>query len=432
MTKATINIIGACLPRDIFGITNMDRDDPASYKIQSYIQNISPLYLFDKNFSIDESKFIEIREKFKRESGKNISNFLALRVLTSLKKNIFEIANFENCDFLIIDNFFCRHRYYELENHAFITRTDDNLLNFLISNKVVPKIVKKFNFEDVPIDIKMEMIKQFCLKIRQYIDETKIIIIETRPANIIFNSTYKQADIQTSSKFYKKQLNKFKWTASVLKNFLPSSIYIRPPSVTISDYNHKWGPHILHYLPEYYFNYYIPIIDLYTCDNKIQKKDIEEKAEKIKSNFDKYIIDKYGSIITENNIFNFNKLYIHNKIYEIYSIHNTKIFINIENKSIIHSKMIKSTFYPIYAKLNQDKIMLYILINNKIFYISGITFFTKVHLSENQTWLNYVIYNNNNTISLKLYNKFLSFRSEGQTSLVPWNKSWESINLHEI
>lgn len=433
MSKAIINIIGACTSRDIFGITNMDDDSPESYKIQSYIWNISPFYLFDKNFYIDDSKFIEYREKYKLKTKTHINNFRALRVLSSLKKNIFEITNFENCDFLIIDNFFCKLQYYELEDKTIITKTDDNFLKFLIANKVIPNIINKFNFDDIAVDLRKEMIKKFCLKIKQYIDETKIIIIEYRPANIVFNNNYKHSDFFSPSPVYKKTLDRFKWTASILRENLKNSKYICPPAVTISDYHHKWGPHLLHYLSEYYFNYYIPIIDLYSSRKHISRKDIENNyTEKIKADFDDLIINKYSPEIIKNNIYDFKNLYLNNKTYELFSIHNTKIFLNIENKSIVNNKTINPLFYPLYAKIDCSKIMLYIVINNKIFYINKITFFAKVNLSECQAWLNSVIYNSNNTISLKLYNKFLSFRKNGSSCLMPWNKTWESISLQEI
>lgn len=442
MSKAVINIIGACTSRDIFGITNKDRDDPESYKIQSYIWNISPFYLFDKNFYIDDLKFIKYREKYKSEMRTNISDFCALRTLLSLKKNIFEITDFENCDNLIIDNFFCQLKYYELEDKTIITRTDDNLLNFLISNKAVPKIINKFEFNDISIALKKEMIKKFCLKIKEYIDESKIIIIEYRPANIIFNKNYDHFGIFSNSKAYKNNLNKFKWTAQILKENLMNATYIAPPAVTISDYNHKWSQHLLHYLPDYYYHYYIPIIDLQTRNTSTSKDNTENNKylhsqkhiniKNIKINFDKHIIDKYGPKIIKNNIHDFKKLYLNNKIYEIYSFHNTKIFLNTENKSIVNSKTINALFYPIYVKIDHDKIMLYIIINNKIFYINEITFFAKANLSENQTWLNSIIYNNNNTISFKLYDKFLSFRANGESCFMPWNREWEHISLHEI
>lgn len=128
----------------------------------------------------------------------------------------------------------------------------------------------------------------------------------------------------------------------------------------------------------------------------------------------------------------FKVLYLNNKTYEFLSFHKAKIFLNIEDISIVNSKIINPLLYPIYAKINIDKILIYIITNNKIFYINKITYPAKVHLSENQIWLNSVIYNNDNTISLKLNDKFLSFRPDGESSMMPWNRNWEHINIQEI
>lgn len=237
MSKVTINIIGTCTSRDIFGITSKDGDDPESYKIQSYIWNVSPLYLFEKNISIDDSTFLKYLEKYKIEKKSRIHNFCARRFLYSLKKNIFERINFDNCDFLILDNFFCRLNYFELEDKTIITISDEEFLNYLIINNVVPKIKRKFCFEDIPIYDREEMIQNFCLVIRQHIDERKIILIEYRPSNILFNSIYNHYRTFFSISDYKKQIEKFKWTASILKENLKNANHICPPAVTIGDQN---------------------------------------------------------------------------------------------------------------------------------------------------------------------------------------------------
>lgn len=433
MNKATINIIGACTSRDIFGITNMDNDDdPDSYNIQSYIWNISPFFLFDKNFNIDFNKFIEYREKYKKDLKTTISNFGALRVFSSLKKNIFETSDFNNCEFLIIDNFFSSLQYYELEDGTIITRTDDSILNYLIRNNVVPKIINKFEFEDISAAIKREMIKKFCLKIKENIEEENIIIIEYFPANLIFNDKYKHFGTFFEPQIYKKLIDKYKWSASILKENLKKAKYISPPAVSISDANHKWGQHIVHFLPEYYFNYYLPIIDFHSSKKNITNNNNQVNLQNIKSSFDNLIIERYGKEIKKFNLNIFNNSYKKNRTYEILSYHNFKILFNSKNNSITNYKIIKPGFYPIYSKINNNCFLMYIIINNKIFYFKEITFFAKVILTENQIWLDSVIYNKDNTISLNLYDKFLSFRPNGETCLMPWNREWEHIKLQEI
>lgn len=186
MKNITVSIIGCCVSRDIFGITEemhcVEGND--KYVVERYIQTINPLAAISK--PIDRDYIAKLLEETKKS---RCSSFFKRMFEMDLDKTYFEYLGEVKSDCLIIDMAELREpvvrvgdSYISYVSYMNIKRKiDTNLLEDSEFNRL--SSYELIEMSDIDKEELERCIKIYIDKLKQLYPEEKIIVIETEMTN---------------------------------------------------------------------------------------------------------------------------------------------------------------------------------------------------------------------------------------------------------
>ena len=257
----TFSILGCCVSRDIFEIS---KDKSIyDYKINSFWAR-SVLSIFSnkiknfKNISIDD-----INEK---------SNWKKKCILVDLSKEIIKKTDFTS-DYILIDIGSIRNNLIYAENQPLTYLTfgevfQNNLTNIekLLDTKL--KIEYPFRISDEYLYFCLDSL---CQKILKYKPVNRIILNELVCVKDYIKTENNKEITGQFIQDINWQNNLFKKCYDYLEKKLKGCHILKIPENTFCDYNHKWGPHPLHYVSEVY-DYFIQALDVICSDFDFEKE----------------------------------------------------------------------------------------------------------------------------------------------------------------
>ncbi len=295
--KMTINVLGSCVVRDTFGFHEND----GGYKIQQNVNGFSPIFSLKNTIDIDLNLYNALFLKYKEKNPSAKPYWARCRYL-DLSGNVINYINSNKSDFLIMDVAFARYDYDLLENGKYICKYENDFVDFLIAQKIIPPIKKKnISFDDIDANTIEHNINDFINKILQIYEPDKIILYNNKSA--YFGINFKKNSILRYNKHSADKLNKrYKYCFHMIKEMLKGCHTLDFPTFVMGDLNHKWGASLLHYTPETY-DMLLSCVDTITsspdCDHSESLKIVQNKflSDEKNNYFD--IIANY--LISDNN-----------------------------------------------------------------------------------------------------------------------------------
>ena len=253
----TINILGCCVSRDLFGLFKNN----GGFDIKQCITNISPLSVCSPKLS----------ENVKcTESDLPNSNHYAQRCnCLDLNKTVFEYLSLFNADYTLIDLgilFFIYTLKVKMPDDTvtYITYKDGLKQNPEFLENAPFEIIEKFRFPDKK-ELFFDYLQQYAELIKEHIPEEKMIILELpltqrfidKNAKIDYFSTECTTEEipKNSARCFDTSLTcrYLKRAYKLFEKYFPNAHVIKcPDTEVLCNQNHKWGLHPLHYTIEFY------------------------------------------------------------------------------------------------------------------------------------------------------------------------------------
>lgn len=422
----TFNIFSCCVSRDIFNFHPQDGNWTLNtkndqYKVLQYI-NFSSLITHDyagKNFNID------IKHKIEDEYKKINSKYSKYRFKCScidVTSSAVEYLSQQKSDYLILDNGFARFSYLLLSNNRLITNFNRNFISFLADNKYISPPSKFLQFSDISKTDIEKRVYEFCKLILNIYNPKQIILIEVKPALFYIDNN----NIYTYNYTYDVSFNyiqRYKYCFELLKKYIKKCLVIKAPNILFGNKNHVWGEYYLHYINEVYDIYYFKQLDYFikygTLPNKIVNDIYNQYYTSIAS---KYFDIFYDSLVK--------RKYLLKRYNYLLTAHNTALFLNIDYFYILNLKINNSynNNKLINVHILDQKIYLFITIDNNFYYIKNIDINGNVELCNEMSSIDIII-NIDGSISILSNNMFLSARNDSSCIYVDRNKDWEHFKI---
>ena len=241
--KISINLMGCCAIRDIFGL----HDSDGGYHIQRYVQCVSPIS------AVAKSPLLRAITDNDEELFSGTTPFFGRCQILELEKHTFEYLAEESADYLIIDAAEFRRKLIHFpENDSWFSENYN--LSFLFERYRDSGLVsQEYELLD-PMDADRDMIenclKGYCDKILSLYDPSRIILVEIKAGghSYIDDELKCEAEEKTATIFNERMGYAFTFFQEQLKG----AHVIEFPKYVSIDPNHKWGRNLLHYGMEYY------------------------------------------------------------------------------------------------------------------------------------------------------------------------------------
>ena len=246
--KKNINILGSCVSRDTFGMSEND----GGFHIEKCVTNSSIFSLCSPKLS-DEILCCE-------DDFPNSGHYYQRCAVLDINKNVFDYVNESEFDYIVIDfvNLMSKQVLQvrmkndtDEENFTYITRTQAINENPEFLENAPFDVIKSFNAYEDEFTM-MAFVYQYAEIIQQHFDQDKIIILEAKPMERYIDN---EGNIKIFSPFNNiaKKTHYISEAYEVLENSLPKAHVIKFPNVEVlCNANHKWGVHLFHYISEYY------------------------------------------------------------------------------------------------------------------------------------------------------------------------------------
>lgn len=415
MNKTTLHIFGRCVSRDVFGFNCEDLNDvpvTEGYEISRYLNGISYLYQpYQNSNQKDIVKLQDFLACFDDYPVKT-SRFWLKCLYYNLHKNVLTYFREAECDYFILDNAFASYSYLCLNNGSIITNMQSEQLKYYAKDKDF-RIDQSINLSNIPVSDLESMMNEFAQNMKKYFPPERFILLEIKPANIVINKKFASCDLFLPSFSFERVADNFKVCFNLLTKTFPEAHVVKAPAIFIGDANHKWGRNSLHFLEEYYTQYYKKCIDS-ICHRS------GDNLNEILQRFNEYIYDKYKSQI------DFAKRNI--DFVQLKSFHNTFLVYNMASSLLLNKQNPCMNEFFVYAEFIDAQIALYIIDNNRVFYLQW---------HEDNSWtlsgkqaLYKVAPHGEDRISIALgKNSYLSARREGSVYAQPWTRDWEIFTM---
>lgn len=286
----TINILGSCVSRDVFGLFPND----GGFDIKQYVANSSFISICSP--PIADEKIAEF-EDFPKSP-----HFQQRCAVLDINKNVFDYLMEYDSDYLVLDLGTIHKKIFKVKrlnpdensNYTFITesRAIHQNPSFLENNDKI-QIVKSFLFNDGNKDGYMSYLRKFANLLKSLYPQKKLIIIEVRFAERYFDENGKIQDMSKGDMHKKNMLLDDLQTE--MRRLLPDAHYIRfPGTEVLGNKIHRWGLHELHLVCEYY-QYVMDAIKVITANLEDEKLFLDILYGKYTDILrEKYITNKYS------------------------------------------------------------------------------------------------------------------------------------------
>lgn len=284
--KSTLNLLGCCVIRDIFGL----HEDDGGYSIKRFVQNVSPVSAVTNSPLLREIRDEDLLlAKTKR--------FFAKCQKLELEKGIFEYIKADRADYLVVDVAeFRRKLYFFGTNKGYFSENYN--LRYLFDNYIeagiIPgeyKILSPFDIDQAELDMMLEM---FCRELEKICSRDRIIFVEIKAGghHDIDNVELCDAEDRTAEIFNKRITYAYEKVRAYLSDIhvieFPCNVSIEP--------RHKWGRNLLHFVGEYY-DYALNAINVITEGN-LSLQDERLKLKMLKEEYEQILSNKYGQILS--------------------------------------------------------------------------------------------------------------------------------------
>ncbi len=288
--KKTVNILGGCVSRDIFGMFG----DDGGFEIKKCVIN-------SNIFSICSPKLSEEQICTEDDFVNSNHNFQKRCAALDINKKVIEYIKVSDADFLVLDmtNLISKKilkvrkkGVTDEYDFTYITLTNALEENIdLLDNMGIEVLDTFVAFED---EFTMAgFIYQYIELIKENFDENKIIIAELFPCERYIDANGNIMTFAGGGNIPIKNRS-MELAYEMLEDALPNAHVIKFPRAEIlANYNHKWGMNIFHYITEFY-EYLLKCVRVIAYNSNREYENI--LLEDIRTLFEQFICEKYGRI----------------------------------------------------------------------------------------------------------------------------------------
>lgn len=420
----------SCVSRDVFGIKDEDVgwevNKSDKYDICRYVNFVSPLYSSYPGCDVNQADFENALNEYRELYPDQFSNFRWRCKYIDITHSCMAYLKENKPDYFVIDSYAAVYDYCMLEDETIITNMDGNIIDYLVNKKIIPPIYKRFAFQDILPSELEEYVALFARNVKSIFKPEQIILIEIKAADLYLQDggVY---PFPESFKTFNQNMGRY---FSVLCKYFSDCNIIRTNTILLGNSAHKWGRFPVHYVNEVYFDYYLKKIDLVVSKDP----DIELKAAELDASFTRMIGGKYFSCFyyaLRNRVMPGIKRISESKYSRVRTAHGTYMFYDAEYDKLFHEKNAGYLRFPICAIHDSNQVMLYFVMDNKVFYIKKIMENIEVEICAEPVPLD-VYYNVNGSLSIGCELHFLSARNDGEFSWMEWNREWEQLSLENF
>ena len=288
--KKTINILGGCVSRDMFGMF----EDDGGFEIKKCVMN-------SNIFSICSPKLSEESLCTEDDFVNSNHNFQKRCAVLDINKKVLDYIKQTDSDYLVVDmtNLISKKIMkvrkkgstdeYDFTYITLTTALEENLE--LLDNIGIEVLETFLAFED---EFTMAgFIYQYVEFIKENFDEEKIIISELFPCERYIDVNGNIVTFAGGGNIPIKN-RCMELAYEMLENALPNAHVIKFPRVEIlANYNHKWGLNIFHYITEFY-EYLLKCVRAIAYSGSREYKEI--LLEDIRTLFEQFMSERYGNI----------------------------------------------------------------------------------------------------------------------------------------
>ncbi len=240
----SINLIGCCAIRDIFGLHEND----GGYNIIRFVQDASPLSI------VTEAPLIRSLCEADEAIFSNKSPFWARCQKLELQKKILDYISEDLADYLIFDVAEFRRKLLFFKENQGVFSENYYLKDWLqkyIETGLVPASYEVVNPMEMDRGRCVELLHEFCDSLLELYDPDRIILVEIK-AGLPYTTEDKDsliaAEIKTAAIFNERM----SFAYDIVRDYMPEIHVVEFPENIKIDPHHKWGRNLLHYTRDYY------------------------------------------------------------------------------------------------------------------------------------------------------------------------------------
>jgi len=280
MKKATINMLGSCIIRDVFGLHENDGD----YEIRQFLNFISPLTMFDKAVPVDEEGLRSF------DAGKICKKWQIKCVFYDMTRRAYDYIRQQDSDWFITDAAPLRYDLVQFKGGELCCRSNNKLFNILERKHICPPIEKILSCDEMSFEEIRRRLEKYAEAVLRIYPPEKIILVEVKKVDLFYNP--ETGNIYQFEKLHGHRIqNKImQFSFEVLCEAFRGCHIIRMPDYMMGNELHKWGKEPLHYTMEYY-DYCLEACNIITANPDVDTKNVLEELRRKYSNIN---LNKYG------------------------------------------------------------------------------------------------------------------------------------------
>ena len=283
--RISINILGVCVCRDIFGL----HDDNGGYDIKRYSSAFAPLFSTRDPTYIDEIEYDKCVANIS-----DISRYIKRCVKNDLLRKSINFIVEEISDYLLIDVALLRTNYIELENGELYYGTYLKIFETLHKHGLLPPIKQIKPFDRFTDEELRSRLKLYIDRILEIYPVDRIILVEVK-------NVYKKVDYskQLITQFINNDIPLrqdpfLKKCFEIVKDLLKGCHVIYMPDNVLGDEHHHLKVGFMHYTQEYY-DYALKAIDL-ICSEKYSMDEEVKMLESLRCECSEQYMNLYKTI----------------------------------------------------------------------------------------------------------------------------------------
>ena len=280
--NVSVNIIGTCICRDIFGMQPQN----GGVNVTRFVQDISPVVCARGRAFL--YKYDEINNIIEQESG--MTAFAKRNFILDFIGKGLSYVNEVQADYLILDMGCCRFDCYLFDNGNMLTKMHNDARKQLdYMDKILTFLHEEETFETIGDSNEIIMLMEKYLpiyfeNIKKMYPLNKIIFVETQITDwkICRDGSFAENPYPKILQNWKQRID---YANKLARKYLDGCHVIEFPQGVYADENHKWGPGALHYVKDYY-NYAFMCMKhiLNKCDKDKEKELLDSEKKKFETN----------------------------------------------------------------------------------------------------------------------------------------------------
>lgn len=288
--KKTINILGSCVSRDMFGLF----EDDGGFEIHKCVMNSNIFSICSPKLSQEslctEDDFVNTSHNFQKRCA-----------VLDINKGVLDYIKEFDADFFVIDmtNMISKKILKvrskgstDEYDFTYITLTTALEENMDILDNIGVEVLETLNAFDDEFTM-AGFIYQYAELIKENFDENRIIITELFPCERYIDANGNIVTFAGGVNIHAKN-KAMELAYEMLESALPNAHVIKFPRVEImANYNHKWGINLLHYVTEFY-EYLLKCVRVIAYNSNREYEEL--LLEDIRTMFEQLINERYGRI----------------------------------------------------------------------------------------------------------------------------------------